>query len=36
MQDFAVYFDSSKYTYKEADLFSATYRANNLKLMGTK
>ena len=36
MQDFAVYFDSSKYKYKEADLFSATYRANNLKLMGAK
>ena len=36
MQDFAVYFDSSKYKYKEADLFSTTYRANNLKLMGAK
>ena len=36
MQDFAVYFDSSKYKYKEANLFSATYRANNLKLMGAK
>ena len=36
MQDFAVYFDSSKYKYKEADLFSATYRANNLKLMGAQ
>ena len=33
MQDFAVYFDSNKYKYKEADIFSATYKANNLKQM---
>jgi len=25
MQDFAVYFDSNKYKYKEADIFSAAY-----------
>lgn len=36
MQNFGVYFNSSKYKYKEADLFSAAYRANNLKLMNTK
>ena len=36
MQDFAVYFDSNRYKYKEADLFSATYRTNNLKLMGDR
>ena len=33
MQHFAVYFDSNKYKYKEADIFSATYKANNLKQM---
>lgn len=33
MQDFPVYFDSNKYKYKEADIFSATYKANNLKQM---
>lgn len=33
MQDFAVYFDSNKYKYKEADIFSAAYKANNLKQM---
>lgn len=36
MQDFAVYFDSDKYQYKEADIFAATYRTNNLKLMGAQ
>lgn len=36
MQDFAVYFDSDKYKYKEADIFSASYRAKNRKLMATK
>lgn len=36
MQDFAVYFDSNKYKYKEADIFSANYRINNVKLMGSK
>lgn len=36
MQDFAVYFDSNKYKYKEADIFAATYRINNTKLMGAK
>lgn len=36
MQDFAVYFDSDKYQYKEADIFAATYRTNNLKLMGVQ
>ena len=36
MQDFAVYFDSSKYKYKEADIFSATYRKNNIKLIENK
>lgn len=36
MQDFAVYFDSNKYKYKEADIFTATYRINNTKLMGIK
>lgn len=36
MQDFAVYFDSNKYKYKEANLFSTTYRTNNLKLMGDR
>lgn len=36
MQDFAVYFDSNKYKYEEANIFSATYRANNLKQMRTK
>ena len=36
MQDFAVYFDSNRYKYKEADLFSETYRTNNLKLMGDR
>lgn len=34
MQDFAVYFDSGKYKYKEADIFSASYRANNIKHNG--
>lgn len=33
MQDFAVYFDSNKYKYKEADIFSDAYKANNLKQM---
>lgn len=33
---FAVYFDSDKYQYKEADIFAATYRTNNLKLMGAQ
>ena len=33
MQDFAVYFDSNKYKYKEADVFSDAYKANNLKQM---
>ena len=33
MQDFSVYFDSNKYKYKEADIFSAAYKANNLKQM---
>jgi len=32
-QYFAMYFDSKKYTYEEADLFSASYITNNLKLM---
>lgn len=36
MQDFAVYFDSNKYKYKEADIFAATYRISNTKLMGDK
>lgn len=36
MQNFAVYFDSNKYKYKEADIFAATYRINNTKLMGAK
>lgn len=36
MQEFAVYFDSEKYKYKEADIFSATYRANNLQQMKIK
>ena len=36
MQDFAVYFDSDKYQYKEADIFAASYRTNNLKLMGAQ
>ena len=36
MQEFAVYFDSDKYKYKEADIFSATYRANNLQQMKIK
>lgn len=33
-QDFAVYFDSNKYKYKEADIFSLNYRVKNTKLMG--
>ena len=36
MQDFAVYFDSNKYKYKEADIFSANYRINNVRLMDSK
>lgn len=36
MQNFAVYFDSNKYKYKEANIFSTAYRANNLKQIGTK
>ena len=33
MQDFAVYFDSDKYRYKEIDIFTTAYKNNNLKLM---
>lgn len=36
MQNFAVYFDSNKYKYKEADIFSKAYRAKNLKQMKIK
>lgn len=36
MQDFAVYFDSDKYKYEEADIFSASYRAKNIKLVDAK
>ncbi|PCH70227.1 MAG: glycosyl hydrolase family 43 [Bacteroidales bacterium] len=32
-QDFGVYFDSKKYNYEEADIFSADYIKNNQKLI---
>lgn len=36
MQDFAVYFDSYKYKYEEADIFSISYRADNRKQIEAK
>lgn len=36
MQDFAVYFDSYKYKYEEADIFSVSYRADNRKQIEAK
>ena len=36
LQDFAVYFDSDKYRYKEIDIFTTAYKNNNLKLMGAQ
>lgn len=36
LQDYAVYFDSKNHKYPEADIFSASYTANNQKPVGSQ